>query len=227
MFPTMPFSIQEELNMKNLEELLNKYLKSGNVSDLPDIAQDSFLRVNSIDDGFHRVKRGGHLYYIEKTGNDYCIYGVRLSPARTNKVGVKHDPRKVGVFYLDDAPVVRTIGEEIYYDARDTKSLYNIARATAKYQKLGTHDKLYDVLSAFRNYAYSVFQFTTAYQHLLTPPIEIGNEKGAEQPAQGQGSQSSQGSESSQGTQTSEGSQSSSSGSNPSDTGGNSSEANG
>lgn len=177
--------------MKNLEEILDKYFESGNTADLPDITKENFLRVNSDEDGYHSIKRGGHLYVIEKDGEDYNIYHVHSSQYNVTTRGKKHEPIKVDGFYRDDVPVVFSNGDTIVFEQRDTRSSFDILRNVDTLKNPEGRDKLYTVLQTFIAYAKSVYKFSKAYKSLYVPPVEIGSNEVTEPVDAGQGSNSS------------------------------------
>jgi hypothetical protein len=167
--------------MKNLEEILNKYFNSGSDADLPDISTAKFIKVNSSDDGFNGVYHGGHIYVIEKdSSNNYAIYSAHnaKNKAILNK---KHEPQQEHGLYLDDAPVVLSRDNAVYFTQRTERSSYDIAKRTAMFKTEAGKNILYNVLGAFVAFAYSVYKFSNAYATLVTPPIEIGTFE-AEQP---------------------------------------------
>lgn len=168
--------------MKNLEEVLNTYLNSGNASDLPTISDPVLIRVNAIADGYRSLRRGGHLYAIVKKDNNYSIYAAHNSKYDA----VMHHPAKpveVKGFYLDDTPVVLSEDGNVFFDARDTRSSYTITRRVRKVSKVDTNI-LYSVLNAFAAYVYSTYRFSEAYELKAIPPIEIEDTSTGQTPPQ-------------------------------------------
>lgn len=160
--------------MKDLEKILSSYFSDPSANGLPDVSTDYYLRVNTRQDGYHSIDDGGKLYIIKKDGDDYGIYHARLSKNDAIIRGAKHEPTKVDTYYLDDVPVVMSDGENVYFDARDTRDAYDIIERVNTYKRGTNTNVLYDVLQAFCAYAYSVYQFTEGYESVVKPPIEVG-----------------------------------------------------
>lgn len=160
--------------MKDLEKVLSSHFTNPSANALPDVSKDCYLRVNTRQDGYHSIDDGGKLYVIKQDGADYGIYHVHSYKYDAVLRGGKHEPTKVDSYYVDDVPVVMSDGENVYFDARDTTSPYDIVERVNTYKRAKDSEILYDVLQAFCAYAYSVYRFTEGYESLVKPPIEIG-----------------------------------------------------
>lgn len=173
--------------MKNLESIIQKYFESGEATDLPDVVTNNVLKINSTPDGFHSIDKGGHVYVIKKDGTNYAIYHAHLSKYSAKVIGAPHEPKQESGFYLDDVPVVLTEDGSVFYSRRDTRNSYDIINRIDKMTPKGSQDILYSVLSAFVAYAYSVYQFSGAYESLVVPPIQLGTFVEATTPSNGGG----------------------------------------
>lgn len=160
--------------MKDLEKILSSHFTKPSDNALPDVSKDCYLRVNTRQDGYHSIDDGGKLYVIKQDGADYGIYHAHSYKYDAVLRGGKHEPTKVDSYYIDDVPVVMSDGDNVYFDARDTTSPYDIVERVSTYKRAKDSEILYDVLQAFCAYAYSVYRFTEGYESLVKPPIEIG-----------------------------------------------------
>lgn len=159
-------------NVKNLEDMLHKFVLSGAESDLPDITKDYILKVNSTADGYNSLRKGGHTYVIKKDGSDYSIYRAHFAKQHATPKYTK-EPVKVDDLFLDGVPVVVSKGNSIFFEQRDYNSSYDITKHVEERKVKTGENILFLVLQAFLSYAYTVYRFSNYLPSNLVPPVEV------------------------------------------------------
>lgn len=159
--------------MRSLDKILNEFNNTEDASVLPDIATEYYLIVNSQQDGWRSLYRGGHAYVIKQDGSNYAIYKAHSSKYNATLIGSHSDPKQVDGFYLDDVPKVQIIDNVVCFEERDSRSGFDIVPKLGTLPVKDSDNLLYDVLQAFYVYANSVYRFSDSYDNSLVPPIVV------------------------------------------------------
>lgn len=159
--------------MRSLDKILNEFNKTEDASVLPDVATEYYLLVNSQQDGWRSLYRGGHAYVIKQEGSGYAIYKAHSSKYNATLIGSHSDPKRVDGFYLDDVPKVQIKDNLVCFEERDSRSGFDIVPKIGTLKIKDSDNLLYDVLQAFYVYAHSVYRFSDSYDTSLIPPIVV------------------------------------------------------